>query len=406
MKQTLIAVAALLLGVGTLTAQCPQSSFPGTHIIQKGETLYSIAKMYGISVRDITVENNITTSTVLPACAGLRIPTVTTYERGAETARIETTAVPTTTPAPAGNTADISTYAMRLLNSRGTHIAAAGESLESIAAYYGYTPGRMREMNSVGATYQVTPGAVLVVSECYFQNGTTQPNAGGNVGFNAGNMGTTSVNFGNTTTAATKAKPTVPTATTNQPAVETPRGATGDFPPAAAAYMKSEELSMVDEINLVRSNPAGYIPYIEEYKAKIQRGEGFGSLAVADELIAELRNTPPRSVLQPLECLYRAARQHGEDQRPTGSVDHIGTDGSWPWDRVLRACPKLTDGNENLVGGPASVRDAVIILLIDDGIPGRGHRKTMLQPDWKYVATYKIGKVGIMPNSWVQKFAY
>ena len=175
---------------------------------------------------------------------------------------------------------------------------------------------------------------------------------------------------------------------------------------ASAAYMKSEELSMIDEINLVRGNPAGYIPYIEEYIRKIERGEGFGSVATCQELIRELRNTPTLSILEPTECLYQAARNHGEDQRPTGSTDHVGTDGSYPWDRVLKSCPHLTDGNENLVGGPSSVREAVILLLVDDGIPNRGHRRTMLNKDWKYVACYKIGQVGQMPNSWVQKYAY
>ena len=66
----------------------------------------------------------------------------------------------------------------------------------------------------------------------------------------------------------------------------------------------------------------------------------------------------------------------------------------------------MTDGNENLVGGPADVREAVILLLVDDGIPSRGHRKTLLNKDWQYGATYKIGKVGYMPNCWVQKFGY
>ena len=50
------------------------------------------------------------------------------------------------------------------------------------------------------------------------------------------------------------------------------------------------------------------------------------------------------------------------------------------------------------------VRESVIILLIDEGIPNRGHRMTLLKPEWKYVACYKIGTVGSFPNYWVQKF--
>ena len=172
----------------------------------------------------------------------------------------------------------------------------------------------------------------------------------------------------------------------------------------AARYMTAEEIEMVNEINLVRSNPTGYIKYIEAYKEGVAAGREFGSVATCDELIAELKKTPPLSVLQPTECIYNAAKKHGDDQRPTGSTDHVGTDGSYPWDRVRRECPNMSDGNENLVGGPSSVRKSVILLLVDDGISNRGHRRTLLKKDWKYVACYKIGQVGRMPNSWVQKF--
>ena len=75
-----------------------------------------------------------------------------------------------------------------------------------------------------------------------------------------------------------------------------------------------------------------------------------------------------------------------------------------PWDRVLRECPSLKDSNENLVGGTSNVRDAVILLLVDDGIQSRGHRRTLLQADWKYVACHKMGMIGAMPNYWVQNF--
>jgi uncharacterized protein YkwD len=119
-----------------------------------------------------------------------------------------------------------------------------------------------------------------------------------------------------------------------------------------------------------------------------------------------LRKTPRLSTLQPLQCLYVAARKHGNDQRKRGATDHQGSDGSWPWDRVLRECSDLKDGNENLVGGPANIRRAVILLLVDDGIEGRGHRKTTLNPDWKYVACHKMGTIGDMPNCWVQQYGF
>jgi len=413
-KITLLTFFAVLF-VTAIQAQCPTSNRANTHVVKSGQTLYSIAKMYGTSVGEIAQLNRISDNTMISVCTELQIPQLTFTTRQAvpvpQNARPN---IPTSYQAPtsyqtrtvAPNTG--SSFASRLSASRGTHIATAGETIQSIARYYGYTPERLIEMNSLANNYQPTDGAVIVVSECYF----TQGNSG------ATYTPPSSQPYQPTTYRPTKAtKPNPNEYNTSDEVVAQqnnrnnerntqPRTNPNAPQPAAASYMKSEELSMIDEVNLVRSNPAGYIPYIEDYKRKIQRGEGFGSAAVCDELIAELRNTPPRSVLKPRECLYRAAKNHGEDQRPTGSTDHVGTDGSYPWDRVLRACPELKDGNENLVGGPSTVRESVIILLIDDGIPSRGHRKTMLQKEWQYLACYKIGKVGIMPNSWVQKFAY
>ena len=169
--------------------------------------------------------------------------------------------------------------------------------------------------------------------------------------------------------------------------------------------MSSEEMTMVNEINLVRSNPAGYIPYIEQYVDYLKKNGNMGnSIATSKELIEELKRMPSLSVLQTLPCLYTAAKKHGDDQRKKGDTDHQGSDGSWPWDRVLRECKDLKDGNENLVGGPSDIRRAVILLLVDDGIEGRGHRKTMLQADWKYIACHKMGTIGTMPNCWIQQF--
>ena len=64
----------------------------------------------------------------------------------------------------------------------------------------------------------------------------------------------------------------------------------------------------------------------------------------------------------------------------------------------------MTDGNENLVGGLNTARESVINLLIDAGIPDRGHRMTLMEPRWEYVACHKIGNIGEMPNCWIQVF--
>lgn len=65
----------------------------------------------------------------------------------------------------------------------------------------------------------------------------------------------------------------------------------------------------------------------------------------------------------------------------------------------------MISGNENLTGGKKTVRLSVIRLLVDSGIPGRGHRNNMLNPAWTHVACYYNEKVGNIENNWVQNFA-
>ena len=195
-----------------------------------------------------------------------------------------------------------------------------------------------------------------------------------------------------------------PAKTNNEPT------STGTTKPAGdsknAAFMTAEENKMVKEINLLRSLPANYVKFVEDYRKRVAMGKAFGTVEACDELIEELKKSPPLSILSPLECVYDAAKKHGMEQLSMGkgTIDHIGRDGSYPSDRIKRECPNLVLGGENLVSGYADVRDAVILLLVDAGIDGRGHRRTLLDPTWKYVGCYKIGQVGKFSNYWVQNF--
>jgi uncharacterized protein YkwD len=124
-----------------------------------------------------------------------------------------------------------------------------------------------------------------------------------------------------------------------------------------------------------------------------------------EELIHELNTIQPLSKLKPKECIYKAARSHGADQKRRGFTGHIGTNGSSPMKRINRKCPDMISGNENLTGGKETVRLSVIRLLIDSGIPGRGHRHNILNQSWTHVACYYNGKIGNIKNNWVQNFA-
>jgi uncharacterized protein YkwD len=206
-------------------------------------------------------------------------------------------------------------------------------------------------------------------------------------------------------------------------------------------YMKESEREMIAEINLVRSDPPGYIKYLDYYYdlAKLNlnhfgKGERSYSISILYErtskgerkkrvdtlwtyeneeqvhametLIDDLKKTPPLRILQPDQGIYNAARKHGMDQdRHNWNLGHQGSDGSFPFDRIHQFSPLMIEGNENLAGRfpEPTIRELVIQLLIDAGIPEYGHRYNMLDPKWTHVACYTSGLKGGM-YQWIQDY--
>jgi uncharacterized protein YkwD len=205
--------------------------------------------------------------------------------------------------------------------------------------------------------------------------------------------------------------------------------------------LSAEEKQMIYEINLVRSQPQVYIeilkPYLKKAEAELEiYGSGEvrysiettykqqnGKLSVhkidtqtyyryeeevaaIKSLIHDLENLQPMSILQPDEGIYNAAKKHGRDQdRHDWKLGHYGSDHSTPMERIIRYATNMVSGNENIAGRypEASPREIVILLLIDSGIAGYGHRYNLLNPQWTHVACYSGGLHNGMYR-WLQEF--
>jgi uncharacterized protein YkwD len=205
-------------------------------------------------------------------------------------------------------------------------------------------------------------------------------------------------------------------------------------------YMKPQEREMIYEINRVRSNPRSYLQYIEPMLKDAQKdlkeygkGERNYSLTyttvTADgkekktidtvfhytteekvkalgSLVADLKKLKPLSVLQPDSGIYAAARKHAQDNtNHNWTLLHVGSDGSYPWDRIKKYSPAMAFGNENIAGHSAnpSPREIVMQLLVDEGIPRYGHRYNLLDAQWTHVACTVENHKGSMWY-WVQNF--
>lgn len=111
------------------------SSQTASHEVQKGETLYSISRKYGISVGELCSENNISTSAVIKTGQKLKIPTQNSSETK-NTQKIEKT---------------------------DTYIVKKGDTLYGIAKRFGISVETLTILNKMSGSNTIKVGQVLTV---------------------------------------------------------------------------------------------------------------------------------------------------------------------------------------------------------------------------------------------------
>ncbi|KDO35524.1 hypothetical protein SPRG_00370 [Saprolegnia parasitica CBS 223.65] len=155
------------------------------------------------------------------------------------------------------------------------------------------------------------------------------------------------------------------------------------------ATLDTMAVSVAAEINALRTNPKGFIAHCEEmlkhFDDKILTipSEGIrlqtdeGATAVQD-CIAFLKQ---QTALPPLMLdgnLSKAAQDHAADLGDHGTVSHTGQDGSSMVQRLDRYGEWKGSVGELLAFGLSKPRNIVLQLLIDDGVPSRDDRTSLL----------------------------
>ena len=153
---------------------------------------------------------------------------------------------------------------------------------------------------------------------------------------------------------------------------------------------------ILTELNRVRRNPKKYAeeeikPRLKYFDGKFYKAPGQipiltneGASAV-QECIDVLMKIKPMELLELEKGLCSAAQWLADDQAKTGKTGHYGSDGSSPFERMNRYGKVLITAGENCAYGPKTGKEIVAQLLIDDGVPGRGHRINILKPEFKKV---------------------
>jgi hypothetical protein len=165
---------------------------------------------------------------------------------------------------------------------------------------------------------------------------------------------------------------------------------------AGADYLTKIEKDVIIELNMMRTDPASYARHYLEplkslYQGKLLKYPGeipvstSEGITALDECIKVLSNAKPLRPLFPKKGLIHAAREHAKDQGETGATGHTGSNGSTIISRVNRYGRWNISVGENIDYGNNDAGRIVAALLIDDGIPSRGHRKNMLDAAFGFV---------------------
>ena len=158
-------------------------------------------------------------------------------------------------------------------------------------------------------------------------------------------------------------------------------------------YLSAVEKDVVLELNKVRSNPQKYAEmyikprlvyfdgsyngrgYSEPGKITLITNEGKKSV---EECYNVLKGTKNMSALKPSKGMSSAAKGHVLEQGKRGTVGHNRADGS-SFSTVMNRYGSWGGiCAENISYGKGDARAIVIQLLVDDGVPSRGHRKSVI----------------------------
>jgi hypothetical protein len=151
------------------------------------------------------------------------------------------------------------------------------------------------------------------------------------------------------------------------------------------------EPEILKALNQLRADPAAYVAVLREqrrhYRGNLLEIPGRIDLRTQegvrplDEAIVELESLHTNLGRVALSSgLSRAAADHVIETGGRGLIDHSNfqkrIDRHGTWSGAI---------GEDISYGRSEAREIVFDLIVDDGVADRGHRKSLLDPRWRYV---------------------
>ncbi len=172
-----------------------------------------------------------------------------------------------------------------------------------------------------------------------------------------------------------------------------PLGAAGSGPVSGSTPKVVLDPGVIGEMSEARQHPMAYARHLRrllgQFKGKIREIPGGvllrtkeGEPAV-EEAIAFLEHQTPLGPLGISHGLGLAALDHAGDQGSSGQIGHTGSQGQTLGKRVERYGRFGGILGEDIHYGASEAREIVVDLIIDDGVPSRGHRQNIFNAKFR-----------------------
>jgi Cysteine-rich secretory protein family len=150
-----------------------------------------------------------------------------------------------------------------------------------------------------------------------------------------------------------------------------------------------EEQAVFYWVNFLRNDPAGFknqviLPFLTLFPE--------ANTNYAKSLLKDLDIQSPLQLIEPSSFLGKETARHAKDLAlKQKTISHSSSDGRSFQQRMNDAQVSKCAG-ENILEGKKDALKAVIMLLIDQGVPDKGHRKALLNPDFNLMACSILAK--------------
>jgi uncharacterized protein YkwD len=149
--------------------------------------------------------------------------------------------------------------------------------------------------------------------------------------------------------------------------------------PFASAHERSLDDGVLHELNFARTQPQAYARALQQAARQSRASGAYDDPAAYEEAVDFLMRQRALPPLGSDHALEGAASAHTDYQGSRGGFGH-GSGGESLGERLRRHGAFSMMMAEDISYGYASPREVVLQLIVDSGVPSRGHRANIFNP--------------------------